>query len=294
MLMANRRFGFLAGLAGLTRCGTMTDRRSGRRPRKLTRGSLFSGIGGFDLGFRWASIETVWQVEQSEFCRAILERHFPDAKRHNDVRKVGARNLCRVDIISGGSPCQDVSGASPRRKGLEGERSRLWREMRRVCAELLPSWCIFENVPDLRDRGADTIAGAMEDIGYSCAAVVVGANLLGAPHRRERAWLVCHLDGGDDFGARGIGSLSSAEEREIDQGQQEWRRVRLELVRAAGDHGRASYQAIRREFYGVSHALDRRALAALGNAVVPQIAMIIGSFVRQYEKSDPGEEDATE
>src|ERR1700733_4764566 len=124
----------------------MTD-DDNRRPRKLTHGSLFSGIGGFDLGFQWASIRTVWQVEKSEFCRAILGRHFPDAKRHKDVREVGARNLCRVDIISGRSPCQDVSGASPRRKVLEGERSRLWREMHRVCTELLPRWCIFENVP---------------------------------------------------------------------------------------------------------------------------------------------------
>ena len=152
----------------------------------MTHGSLFSGIGGFDLGFRWASIRTLWQVEQSEFCRTILERHFPDAKRYKDVREVGAENLCRVDILSGGSPCQDVSGASPRRKGLEGERSGLWREMRRVCAELLPRWCIFENVPELRARGADTISAAMEDLGYSCTPLVVGAHALGAPHRRDR------------------------------------------------------------------------------------------------------------
>jgi DNA (cytosine-5)-methyltransferase 1 len=261
----------------------MTD-SSSRRPRELTHGSLFSGLGGFDLGFRWASIETLWQVEQSEFCRTILERHFPDAKRHNDVREVGAKNLCKVDIVSGGSPCQDVSGAPPRRAGLEGERSRLWREMHRVCAELLPSWCVLENVPELRARGADTIADAMEDIGYSCTPLVVGAHALGAPHERDRVWLVCHLDGGDDPGARGIGSLSNDEERELDKAQQEWRRVGNELVRAAGIDGRPSYCAIRREFYGVSHRLDRLVLEALGNAVIPQIPMMIGSFIRQHEE----------
>jgi len=250
----------------------------------LTHGSLFSGIGGFDLGFQWASIETVWQVEKSEFCRAILERHFPDAKRHKDVREVGARNLCRVDIISGGSPCQDISSASPRRKGLEGERTRLWREIHRVCAELLPRWCIFENVPELRARGADTIAAAMEDLCYTCTPVVVGAHAVGALHERDRIWLVCHLDQGDGPGARGIGSLSLAEERELYKAQEEWRGVRDELGGTAGADGHPSYKTVRREFYGVSHRMDRLALAALGNAVIPQIPMMIGSFIRQYEE----------
>jgi DNA modification methylase len=256
----------------------------GRRPRRLTHGSLFTGIGGFDLGFSWASIDTLWQVEQSEFCRQILERHFPYAQRHTDVREVGATNLCRVDIISGGSPCQDISPASPRRAGLGGERSGLWREMRRICAELLPRWCIFENVPELRARGADSIAAAMEELGYSCTPIVVGAHALGALHERDRIWLVCHLDEGDDSRARGIGSLSLAEERELYKAQQEWRRVRDELGRTAGDDGRPSYETIRGAFYGVSHQLDRIALAALGNAVVPQTPMLIGSFIRQYEE----------
>jgi len=268
----------------------MTDGRD-RYPRKLTHGSLFSGIGGFDLGFSWASIETLWQVEKSEFCRTILERHFPHAKRHKDVREVGAKNLCKVDIISGGSPCQDISGASPRRKGLEGERSRLWREMHRVCSELLPAWVIYENVPELRARGADTIAAAMEDLGYTVSPYVVGAHILGAPHRRDRVWIVCHLDEGDGTGARGIRSLSQEEERELGKAQQEWRRVQHELGGTVGDDGRPSYQAIRREFYGVPHGMDRRALAALGNAVVPQIPMLIGSFIRQYEQGGPGRKD---
>jgi DNA (cytosine-5)-methyltransferase 1 len=265
----------------------MTDHRD-RRPRRLTHGSLFTGIGGFDLGFQWASIDTVWQVEQSEFCRTILERHFPDATRHKDVREVGARNLCRVDIISGGSPCQDISGASPRRMGLEGERSGLWREMRRICAELLPRWCIFENVPELRARGADTIASAMEDLGYSCTPIVVGAHAVGAPHERDRVWLVSHLNESDGAGARRLGSLSLEEEGELFKADQEWRRVWNELGGTPGDEGRASYRKIRRKFHGVSRRMDRVALAALGNAVVPQIAMLIGSYIRQYEEATGG------
>jgi DNA (cytosine-5)-methyltransferase 1 len=263
----------------------MTDHHC-RRPAKLTHGSLFTGLGGFDLGFQWASIRTLWQVEQSEFCRTILERHFPDAKRYEDVRAVGARNLCRVDIISGGRPCQDLSLASLRGAGLDGARSGLWREMHRICTELLPRWCIFENVPELRARGADTIATAMEDLGYSCTPIVVGAHALGAPHERDRIWLVCHLDETVGPGARSIGSLSMVEERELFKAQQEWRRVRRELGGTVD--GRASYKKIRREFYGVSHGLDRLALAALGNAVVPHIPMLIGSFIRQYEAASQG------
>ena len=262
----------------------MTDGRDSRS-RRLTHGSLFSGIGGFDLGFQWACIDTRWQVEKLEFCRLILERHFPHAKRHKDVREVGAKNLCRVDIISGGSPCQDVSPASPRRTGIDGKRSGLWREMHRICAELLPRWCIFENVPELRARGADIIAAAMEDLGYACTPLVVGAHALGAPHERDRLWLVCHFDEGADPGARGIGSLSLASEREFGKAQQEWRRVRDELGGTAGVDGHPSYQEIRRAFYGFSHGLDRRALEALANSVVPQITMMLGSFIRCYEEN---------
>jgi DNA (cytosine-5)-methyltransferase 1 len=156
--------------------------------------------------------------------------------------------------------------------------------MHRVCSELLPSWCIFENVPELRARGADTIASAMEDLGYSCTPLVVGAHALGARHQRDRIWLVCHIDGNDDSGVRNIGRLSLAEERKIDEAQQEWVRVSSALVPAAGHDGHPSYKEIRREFYGFSHWMDRRALAALGNAVVPQIPMLIGSFIRNYEE----------
>jgi DNA (cytosine-5)-methyltransferase 1 len=160
--------------------------------------------------------------------------------------------------------------------------------MHRICSELLPPWVIFENVPELRARGADTIAAAMEDLGYSCTPIVVGAHALGAPHERDRIWLVCHLDEGDGPGARSLGSLSLEEEGELFKAGQEWRAVRNELGGTAGANGHPSYSKIRRKFHGLSHGLDRRALAALGNAVVPQIPMLIGSYIRQYEEATGG------
>lgn len=77
----------------------------------LTHGSLFAGIGGFDLGFERAGIRTVWQVEIDAYCRRVLEKHFPRAQRFTDIRECGAHNLPAVDILSGGFPCQDISNA---------------------------------------------------------------------------------------------------------------------------------------------------------------------------------------
>ena len=75
----------------------------------ITHGSLFSGIGGFDLGFSKAGIETLWQVEIDPFCLQVLQKNFPNTKRFTDVRTVGKHNLERVDVMSGGFPCQDIS-----------------------------------------------------------------------------------------------------------------------------------------------------------------------------------------
>lgn len=97
--------------------------------RPPTMGSLFAGIGGFDLGFERAGFKTVWQVEIDRYCRKVLERHFPHAKRFNDVREVGARNLEPVDVICGGFPCQDISNAG-KRAGIEGDALKINVPMR--------------------------------------------------------------------------------------------------------------------------------------------------------------------
>ena len=254
----------------------------------LTHGSLFSGLGGFDLGLRWAGFETLWQVESDSYCRKVLRRHFPDAERYKDISKCGAQDLCPVDIITGGFPCTEISQAG-KRIGLAGKHSGLWWEMHRIICELRPRWCIVENVRALLvNQGGDEVIDALEKAGYAVWPLVVGARILGAPHVRERVWIICHVDCDHDSGARKIGALSPAEERQVGKAQCGWRRVRTELGRAAGDAGGASYETIRRTFYGVSHALDRRALTALGNAVVPQVPMIIGSFIRQYELASRG------
>src|SRR6187200_1732128 len=102
----------------------------------MTIGSLFAGVGGLELGLEWAGLgPTLWQVEQDKFCRAVLEKHWPQAERFDDVCTVGSANLAPVQLICGGFPCQDVSSAG-KGAGLAGERSGLWREFARVVREL--------------------------------------------------------------------------------------------------------------------------------------------------------------
>ena len=130
----------------------------------MTHGSLFSGIGGIDLGFEWAGIETRWQVEIDDYCQKLLSIRFPHTKKFTDVRKVGSHNLEKVDIISGGFPCQDISVAG-KGAGIEGERSGLWTELHRVISELRPRFAFIENVPMLTIRGGDELLAILPKSG---------------------------------------------------------------------------------------------------------------------------------
>lgn len=182
----------------------------------LTVGSLFSGIGGLDLGLERAGMTVRWQVEIDPFCNRVLRRHWPDVARFRDVREVAADELEGVDLIAGGFPCQDISGAG-RGAGLAGERSGLWFEFLRIVRELRPAWVLVENVPALRTRGADVVLGGLEEEGYATTAPVVGARHVGAPHRRDRVWIVAHgprpgrrQPRPDDAGIESVGSEDCA------------------------------------------------------------------------------------
>jgi len=165
----------------------------------LTFGSLFSSIGGFDLGLERAGMACKWQVELDEHCNRILEKHWSGVARYRDVRECGAGNLEPVDVVCGGFPCQDVSVAG-KRAGLAGERSGLWFEFHRVLAELKPRWVVIENVPGLlsSNRGRDfaAILRGLAGLGYLSAWRVLDAQYFGVPQRRRRVFLVgCLGDG---------------------------------------------------------------------------------------------------
>ena len=155
-------------------------------------GSMFAGIGGFDLAARWMGWETAWYTEIDPFCCATMAHHFPEARSLGDVTAVDWGQVEPVDLMCGGFPCQDISVAG-KRKGIHGERSGLWKEYARAIRDLRPRWVVVENVGRLLRAGYDVVRGDLRAAGYRVARpVLLSASALGAPHERQRLWIVAH------------------------------------------------------------------------------------------------------
>lgn len=256
----------------------------------FTFGSLFSGIGGIDLGLKRAGMTCRWQVEKDPFCQKILTKRFPGVTRFGDVRDVGKYNLDPVDLIAGGFPCQPHSLAGKRR-GAEDDRN-LWPEYCRIIAELHPAWVIGENVPGIITTILDQVLSDLEDSGYETATFVIPACAFGAPHIRERVFVLAHSEsigwerhgnsreGWDGFengreilnaeGARLQNGYFGA--RENAQGEGAFRGFER-------PNWWATEPGMGRVAHGVPHRVDR--LRGLGNAVVPQVMEWIGSLILQ-------------
>ncbi len=154
----------------------------------LTHGSLFSGIGGIDLGFERAGITTRWQVENNAYATKVLEKNFPGTQRYSNIRE--CHQLPHVDIISGGFPCQPFSIAGKRR-GAADDR-HLWPEMFRIIQEVKPTWVIAENVPGFVNLFLHTAISDLETAGYETGAIILPACAVEAPHERSRLFIVAH------------------------------------------------------------------------------------------------------
>ena len=152
-------------------------------------GSLFSGIGGFELGIEaafGASVQTVWQVEKDLFCQKVLKKHWPNVLLLDDVKKVNKDTVPPIDMLIGGFPCQSISIAG-KMEGLENEeKSGLWWEMYRIIGDLRPRIIVLENVSNILSVGGSTVVGSLAKIGYDLEWQVVRASDFGAPHRRSR------------------------------------------------------------------------------------------------------------
>lgn len=154
----------------------------------VTIGSLFSGIGGLELGLERATgARTIWQVEADPFCLRVLKRHWPHATRYDDVCTASA--LPFVDVMCGGFPCQDISVAG-RGAGIDGTRSGLWREFARLVGEVRPRVVVVENVAALASRGLARVLRDLAALGYVGSWEVVSAASVGAPHLRRRLFVV--------------------------------------------------------------------------------------------------------
>lgn len=227
---------------------------------------LFSGIGGFSLGFQWAGFRTLAFCERDAFCRGVLARHWPGIPIFADIRSLPADRL-RPDVVCGGFPCQDISLAG-RGAGLAGARSGLWSEMRRVIAECQPRWVVAENVPALRSRGADRVIADLAALGYACWPLVVGAVHAGAPHRRRRVFVV----------ARRVAADAGGERLEVRQRGATQPAARVQAERHGGWQAEPG---LRRVDDGLPGRVDR--VRALGNAVVPALAAMIGHAIQAAE-----------
>jgi len=168
---------------------------------KLKHLDLFSGIGGFALGFRNAGgIKTVAFCEIEPYAQKVLAKNFPGTPVYPDIKEVkGDELVCRlgaIDIITAGFPCQDISCANPSGKGLDGERSGLFYEAARIIGEVRPRFALLENVANLlsRDRGASMcqVLAELAAIGYDCEWHCISAADFGAPHIRDRVWILAY------------------------------------------------------------------------------------------------------
>lgn len=271
-------------------------------------GSLFSGIGGLELGLEWAGLGPVeWQCELDPFCREVLAKHWPNVTRFEDVSR--PRNWPHVELVCGGFPCQDVSAAGSG-AGLAGARSRLWWMFAAVVAQVAPSWVVVENVASGMRRWLPAVRRHLCDLGYRSRAFQLSAADVGAPHLRRRIFVVAHAN---RLGARqsrrfermGRGRSEAAVtpvdgvERDLanTDGEGELRQSEAGLKGRdrpcyCGDGRRgpwAAEPAVGRVAHGLPRRLDR--LRGLGNAVVPQCAEAIGRMIVSALPSSVGEKE---
>jgi DNA (cytosine-5)-methyltransferase 1 len=155
---------------------------------------LFAGLGGFSLAASWFGIETTQFVEIEPFCQSLLAKNFPNIPIHDDITTYHPR-LGEFDIITAGFPCQDLSSANPNGRGLEGERSGLFFEAMRIVRTVRPRFLLLENVPALVNRGLDRVLWEIAQSGFDAEWQVVSAASMGAPHRRERIFIIAYTQG---------------------------------------------------------------------------------------------------
>ncbi len=242
---------------------------------------LFSGIGGMSLGLERAGMKTVAFCEIEEFPRRVLAKHWPEVPCYDDVRtltaeKLRADGIDRIDVITGGFPCQDIS-LSGRQAGLGETRSGLWSEIARLVGELRPRFVIVENVSNLLSGPSERrggwfgrVLGDMAECGYDAEWESLPAGAVGAPHERDRVWILAYPS--QEWGlAKKIWRM-------------DWpllyQAQRSKVANAAGGRfGWPSEPGVSRVANGVPNIVDRR--GTLGNAVIPQIPEMIGRAIME-------------
>ncbi len=286
--------------------------------------SLFSGIGGMDLGLERAGMECVGQVENDPWCNQILEKHWPDTPRWQDIHDLDPKELPDHDLIAGGFPCQPVSLAGARL--AQDDPRWLWPEFFRIVRMVRPRYVVVENVPGLASAGMGVILGDLAQVGYDTEWQSVPAAFVGAPHLRWRIFIVAYPAGSvGSYFSQGIGRESAMVGAGVsasrgttggDTTSRVPRRERIELDgatdvadaedtdrrgtngtqdawwwnqetgrRGLGRSGLQHWAAepdVGRVADGVPRRVDR--LRGLGNAVVPQVAELVGRMIMETSR----------
>jgi DNA (cytosine-5)-methyltransferase 1 len=240
----------------------------------LTVGSLFSGIGGIDLGLQMTGgFETRWFCEIDPYCQRVLAKHWPDVPCYGDIRELRGSDVEPVDVLVGGFPCQPVSIAG-RRLG-ESDPRWLWPHFARFICTVQPRWALLENTTGLLSSGMGSVLRDLAQSGYDAEWRVLSAAELGAPHLRDRVWIVAYPS---EPRLPFWGGSSLAGSREPQPKSQRRGSVFDELQDDTGlatDQGWWAVEpAVGRVAHGIPNRVDR--LRGLGNAVVPQVVEHIG------------------
>lgn len=271
---------------------------------------LFSGIGGFSIGLERAGMRTVAFCESDPFCQAVLRKRWLGIRCYPDIRELTATRLARdgveVDLICGGFPCQDLS-IGGKGAGLAGARSGLWSEFARIVSEVRPKYAIVENVSILLGRGLGQLLGDLAEIRYDAEWHCIPASAVGAPHQRDRIWIVAYpSDAGHGLEIQPEREQGCETEANVGRHGSSWavahsddgERPQCGPTRRMGwgeiaAHDLASSEErtiwppepdLPRVAHGVPARLDR--LRSLGNTLVPQIPEIIGRVLMQQQQHD--------
>lgn len=255
-------------------------------------GSLFSGIGGVDLGLDRAGFTCKWQVENNAHAIRVLEKHWPEVPRYDDVKTFDGG--ASVDLIAGGFPCQDISNAANNRSGLDGERSGLWWQMLRIIDRNKPPFVLIENVSRLLRMGFGTILRELSERGYDAEWQTLRASQFGYPHKRARLFIVAYPNG-VEWRARSnnetrmeLGSRHEFNASAI-QCASGWDLQRWTFAAYEALGFSPSNSATSGSVDGIPNRLDR--IRGCGNAVVPDIAEFIGRrlipMIRQFKEKPP-------
>lgn len=230
-----------------------------------TFGSMFAGIGGIDLGLERAGWTCRWQVEKDPYCQSVLRAHWPDVTLYEDTREVDWSGVERVELLAAGFPCQPVSYGGKRE--AQADDRWLWPEVARALRILRPSLVLLENVPGILTAGFDDVLSDLAHLGFDAEWSVLSACTLGAPHPRERLFVVAY---------------ASHDHGEGQMPPDPWAAVALQRAEPRGS--RRPYgdrwlpePTMDRVAHGIPSRLVRAPLHALGNAVCPPVAEVIGA-----------------